>query len=126
MASLADGAVTIGPNAQGNSLIPELPGERNSVSSMSPMPLVLQLISGSGWVVTGMIVREMTFHCAFKLIGTTGSMLRTFCVRPNGPLLKLLLFWNGTLTSDAMGFCDALARVFVGASLSPFCLRRTD
>src|SRR5262249_8072771 len=57
-----------------------------------------------------MIVREMTFHCAFKLMGTTGSMLRTFCVRLNGPTLGLMLFWNGTLTSDATGFCDALAR----------------
>src|SRR5215471_15422127 len=120
MGSLADGAVTIGPNPQVKSLIPELTGERNSVSSMSPMPLVLLLISGSGWVVTGMIVREMTFHCAFKLIGTTGSMLRTFCVRPNGPLLKLLLFWNGTEINEAMGFCDALARSSSVPACRPF------
>jgi hypothetical protein len=26
-------------------------------------------------------------------------------VRPNGPFLKLVSFWNGTLTSDATGFC---------------------
>src|SRR5215469_360254 len=110
MASLADGAVTIGPKPQVKSLIPELTGERNSDSLMSPMPLVLLGISGLGWVITGMIVREMTFHCAFKLIGTTGSMLRTFCVRPNGPSLKLLLFWNGKVVSDAIGFCDAFAR----------------
>src|SRR5262249_28991897 len=110
MASLADGAVIIGPKPQVKSLMPELTGERNSDSLMSPTPFVLLSISGLGWVVTGIIVREMTFHCALKLIGTTGSMLRTFCVRPNGPLLKLLLFWNGTVTSDAMGFCDALAK----------------
>jgi hypothetical protein len=73
-------------------------------------PFVLLSISGWGCLITGMMVREMTFHCEFKLIGTTGSMLRIFCVRPNGPLLKLLLFWNGTVISDAIGFCDALAR----------------
>src|SRR5215471_9158398 len=78
--SLAVGAVTIGPKPQAKSLIPELTGERNSDSLMSPTPFVLLSISGLGWVVIGMIVREMTFHCAFKLIGTTGSMLRTFCV----------------------------------------------
>src|SRR5262245_6792674 len=110
MGSLADGAVIIGPKPHEKSLIPELTGEKNSDSLMSPTPFVLLSISGLGWLITGMIVREMTFHCAFKLIGTTGSILRTFCVRPNGPLLKLLLFWNGTVTSDAMGFCDALAR----------------
>src|SRR5215472_11519253 len=110
MASLADGAVIIGPKPQVKSLIPELTGERNNDSLMSPTPFVLLSISGLGWVVIGMIVREMTFHCAFKLIGTTGSMLRTFCVRPNGPLLKLLLFSNGKVISEAMGFCDALAR----------------
>src|SRR5262245_15690450 len=105
MRSLAVGAVTIGPKPQVKSLMPELTGERNSDSLMSPTPFVLLLISGSGCVVTGIIVREMTFHCAFKLIGTTGSMLRTFCVRPKGPSLKLLLFWNGKVVSDAMGFC---------------------
>src|SRR5262245_18356340 len=110
MASLADGAVIIGPKPQVKSLIPELTGERNNDSLKSPTPFVLLSIRGLGWVITGMIVREMTFHCACKLIGTTGSMLRTFRLHPNGPLLKLLLFWNGTVTSDAMGFCDALAR----------------
>ena len=84
---------------------------------MSPTPFVLLSISGLGWLVTGMIVREMTFHCAFKLMGTTGSMFRTFCVRLNGPTLGLVLFWNGTLTSDAMGFCDALARSSVCRAL---------
>src|SRR5262245_41384514 len=110
MGSLADGAVTIGPKPQVKSLTPELTGERNSDSLMSPTPLVLLSISGLGWITIGMIVREMTFHCEPKLIGTTGWMLRSFCVRPNGPLLKLMLFWNGTLISDAIGFCDALAR----------------
>src|SRR5262245_40172482 len=110
MASLADGAVIIGPKPQVKSLIPELTGERNNDSLMSPTPFVLLSISNLGLVSRGMIVSEMTFHWAVKLIGTTGSMLRTFCVRPNGPLLKLLLFSNGTVTSDAMGFCDALAR----------------
>src|SRR5215470_20035893 len=85
-----------------------------------PTPFVLLSISGSGWVVTGMIVREMTFHCAFKLIGTTGWMLRTFCERPNGPLLKLLLFWNGTLINEAIGFCDALARSSSVPGCRPF------
>ena len=45
---------------------------------MSPTPFVLLSISGLGWLITGMIVREMMFHCAFKLMGTTGSILRMF------------------------------------------------
>src|SRR5262249_51277672 len=120
MASLADGTVVIGPKPQVKSLMPELTGEKNSDSLMSPTPFVLLSITGLGWAVTGTIVREMTFHCEPKLIGTTGSMLRTFCVRPNGPLLKLLLFWNGTVTRDAIGFCDALARSSSVPACRPF------
>src|SRR5262249_49680168 len=77
---------------------------------MSPIPFVLLSISGLGWlVITGMIVREMMFHCAFTLMGTTGLMLKTSCVRLNGPTLGLVSFRNGTAISDATGFCDALA-----------------
>jgi len=32
------------------------------------------------------------------------------CVRLNGPVLKLALLWNGTLTRSAIGFCDCFAR----------------
>src|SRR5450755_2028410 len=34
-------------------------------------------------------------------------MFRTSCVRLYGPILKLLLFWTGTLISEATGFCVA-------------------
>src|ERR1019366_5879615 len=37
-------------------------------------------------------------------------MLSTSWVRLYGPMLKLLLFWTGTLMSEATGFCTAFCR----------------
>src|SRR5262245_65203915 len=89
---------------------PGCTGDKNNDWVMSPMPLVLLFISGSGWLINGMMVREITFQSAFKRIGTTGWMLSISCVRLNGPELKLVLPWNGTLTRSAIGFCDAFCK----------------
>src|SRR5215470_1498725 len=40
-----------------------------------------------------------------------GWMFRTFCVRANGPIPKLLLFWTGTLMSLATGFWTAFCKL---------------
>src|SRR5215468_6441970 len=37
-------------------------------------------------------------------------MFNTSCVRLNGPPLKLVLLWNGTLTRSAIRFCDFFAK----------------
>src|SRR5262245_22354530 len=37
-------------------------------------------------------------------------MLSTSWVRLNGPALKFVLLWKGTLTRSAIGFCDFWAR----------------
>src|SRR5262245_35712341 len=91
-------------------------GERNSDWVMSPIPLVLLSNTGSGWLITGMIVREITFQSEPNGIGMTGWMLRMFCTRLNGPVLKLMLFWNGRLIKFATGFCDALASASVSCA----------
>ena len=52
--------------------LPGCTGDRNSDWVMSPTPLVLLSRSGSGWLIKGMMVREITFQSAFKCIGTTG------------------------------------------------------
>jgi hypothetical protein len=86
----------------------------------SPIPNVLLLNTGSGWLVSGAMVREMTIQSLLKCKGTTGWMLRTFCARLNGPTLKLVLFWNGTLIRSAMGFCASLARFSLPSSVSGY------
>jgi hypothetical protein len=101
--SLADGMVTMGPRPQIRA--PGCAGDRYSSSLTSPMlPFVLLATSGLGWLTTGTMEREIRFHCEFKCIGTTGSMLSMSCVRLNGPTWKLVLFWNGTLTRSRSGF----------------------
>ena len=41
---------------------------------MSPIPFVLLSNIGSGWLITGMMVREITFQSLLKCIGTTGNV----------------------------------------------------
>jgi hypothetical protein len=57
MRLLAVGTVTIGPRPQEKSLIPEDAGERINDSLVSPIPNVLLLNTGSGWLVSGAMVR---------------------------------------------------------------------
>jgi hypothetical protein len=66
----------------------------------------------------GTMVRVMRFQSSVSLIGTTGWMFRIQTLRFSGPVLKLKLFWNGTLMRSATGFCVFLARS-VALSLSP-------
>jgi hypothetical protein len=51
----------------------------------------------------------MMFQFLFTSIGITGWMFRMFCVPDSGPVLKLVLFWNGTLIRLPTGFCASLA-----------------
>jgi len=51
----------------------------------------------------------MMFQSSLTSIGYTGWMFRMFCVPDSGPVLKLVLFWNGTLTKLPTGFCASLA-----------------
>jgi hypothetical protein len=66
--------------------------------------------ASDGWLMTGMIVRVMRFHWSVSLIGITGWTFRTHTVRFSGPVLKLKLFWNGTLIRSATGFWVCFAR----------------
>ena len=49
------------------------------------------------------------FQSLWIEIGITGWMFRMFCVPLSGPVLKLVLFWKGTLTRLPTGFCAILA-----------------
>jgi hypothetical protein len=62
-------------------LIPEDTGERINDSLVSPIPNVLLLNTGSGWLVSGAMVREIAIQSSLKCKGTTGWMLRTFWAR---------------------------------------------
>jgi hypothetical protein len=85
-------------------------GERNAENCTSPRPFVRSSDGViAGCEMTGMMVRVMTFQSALTLIGTTGWILRMFCVPFCGPTLKLVLFWNGTLIMFAIGFCASFA-----------------
>src|SRR5215471_6627692 len=108
MGSVADGTVKTGPAPQMSA--PECRGDRNNDCVVSPIPFVLLFRIGSGWLMTGTMVREIMFQSALICSGTTGWMLSTSWVRLNGALLKLVLLWNGRLTISAIGFCDFLAR----------------
>src|SRR5215475_8927694 len=70
MGSLADGMVKTGPTPQIS--LPGLAGDKKSDWVMSPIPLVLLFITGSGWLINGTMVREITFQSSFNCIGTTG------------------------------------------------------
>ena len=60
---------------------------------MSPIPLLLSTPGPSeGFQITGSIVRVMMFHSRLIEIGTTGWMLRMFCVPLSGPKFRLVLF----------------------------------
>ncbi|MCU0964949.1 MAG: hypothetical protein MUF08_07820 [Burkholderiaceae bacterium] len=65
-----------------------------------------------------MIVRVIRFQSLFSSIGITGWMLRMFCV------LKLVLFWKGTLIRLPTGFCASLARS--SADISACALRHSS
>jgi hypothetical protein len=65
--------------------------------------------ASAGCQVSGKIVRVIRFQSSLRWIGTTGWMFRMFWVPFNGPKLKLVLFWNGTLIKSATGFCNSLA-----------------
>jgi hypothetical protein len=58
----------------------------------------------------GTIVRVMRFQSSVRWIGITGWMFRSQTLRFSGPVLKLKLFWNGTLMRSATGFCVFFAR----------------
>src|SRR5262249_5065165 len=58
----------------------------------------------------GTMVRVMRFQSSVSLIGISGWMFRSQTLRFSGPVLKLKLFWNGTLIRSATGFCVFFAR----------------
>ena len=55
------------------------------------------------------MVRVITFQSLLMLMGITGSIFSTFCVPSSGPVLKLVLFWNGALIMLPTGFCAIFA-----------------
>ena len=63
----------------------------------------------AGFQITGRIVRVMMFHSLLTEIGTTGWMLRMFCVPFSGPKLRFVLFWKGRLIRLPTGFCASFA-----------------
>ena len=101
---------------QMNSFEPD--GERKKLGLMSPIPVAWSMPGASGgWLMMGTMVRVMRFQSSVSLIGITGWMFRIQTLRFSGPVLKLKLFWNGTLIRSATGFCVFLAR---SVSLSSF------
>ena len=74
------------------------------------MPLVrLSPGPSDGIEITGRIVRVMMFHSLLTWIGTTGWILRMFCVPFSGPKLRFVLFWKGRLIRLPTGFCASFA-----------------
>src|SRR5215468_2291252 len=71
----------------------------------------------------GTMVRVMRFQSSVSLIGITGWMFRSQTLRFSGPVLKLKLFWNGTLMRSATGVLRLLRQVGV-ALFVPACWRR--
>src|ERR1019366_5327678 len=59
--------------------------------------------------MTGRMVRTMTFQSSLMESGTTSWMLAVYFIALAGPMPKSQLFWMGTLTRLAMGFCSFLA-----------------
>ena len=89
---------------------------------MSPIPKTPSLPGKSdGWLMIGMIVRVIRFQSSLIGMGITGWTLRIQTVSSLVPVLKLKLFWNGTLIRLATGFCVSLARsvTLFSAGLSP-------
>ena len=68
----AVGSPMIGPTPQVT--LPALAGDQNRVSMVSPMPKT-ESVSPTGTLLTGMMVRAMTFHFS-PVNGTTGCTLR--------------------------------------------------
>src|SRR5215472_18484682 len=66
---------------------------------------------GHAAVAVSANARRMLEWLNLTSIGTMGWMFRTFCVRANGPIPKLLLFWTGTLMSLATGFWTAFCKL---------------
>src|ERR1022692_4544888 len=58
-------------------------------------------------------MRVIRFQFSLMLIGMTGWIFNTSCVRLYGPTPKAVLFWRGTLIIEAAGFCAAFARASV-------------
>src|SRR5713101_8674934 len=118
---VAVGKVATGPMPQIN--FPGFAGDRNAVKLMLLRPkLSLPPAVKLGCDISGMIVRVMRFQSWLKVIGTTGWMLRTFWVLPlllGGPFPKLVLFWNGALTTLATGFCASLASISSSSCFAP-------
>jgi len=74
--SLPVGSSSTGPAPQIRPLAVGFLGEKKKLCTMSPMPDWLVPGTTSFWSMrTGRIVRLMTFHSAFNVIGTTGCTL---------------------------------------------------
>src|ERR1035441_630642 len=65
-------------------------------------------------------MRAIRFQFSLMLMGMTGWIFNTFRVRSYGPLPKAVLFWSGTLISEATGFCAAFASASVSPAASGF------
>ena len=75
---------------------------------MSPRPKVLPCPgTKAGCQTSGDRARD-DVPVLLTSIRITGWMFKMFCVPDSGPTLKLVLFWNGTLTRLPTGFCASL------------------
>src|SRR5215469_10465725 len=88
---VAVGITNAGPMPQIN--FPGFPGERKREGFKSPKPYSPPVGALEyGCHTIGRIVRVIKFHWSLSLMGITGWIFRTSCVRSYGPMLKLLLF----------------------------------
>ena len=93
----ADGWHLTGPTPHSQPLT-GLAGERKAENMVGPVPNGTVCAGWNGGCQTsGKIVRVMTFQSSLMWIGITGCTFRMSCVPLFGPVLNLVLFWNGKL-----------------------------
>src|SRR5689334_1372909 len=67
------------------------------------------------------MIRGMRFQLSVNLVGITGWIFKVFRSRANGPILKSVLFWKGTLIKLATGFCVAFCKSSVEVPAGGAC-----
>src|ERR1700723_1682011 len=116
--SLAVANENDGPSPQ-ISLPKGLTGDIYSDSCTSPKPLTFPRPGASvGCSITGIMVRVIRFQSEVSLNGTTGSIKSASWTLEFSPTSKVVLFWNGTEITEAMGFCACLAISDVSSALA--------
>src|SRR5580698_9090248 len=85
-------------------------GDKYSDNCTSPRPLTSPRPGANlGCSITGMMVRVIRFQSGVSLNGTTGSIKSESWTLEFSPTPNVVLFWNGTEITEAIGFCACFA-----------------